>query len=170
MSKVTAANYILFAICGLALACIVIGKISDMLLRRKLPMILFGTVCIVSWMVLVLTDNGKPPVTILAPLLFVLGFSTAAFTLGFAVAKEVNNPKYSGISTSVQNTGGFIGAGLVPILLGRFMDKYGSVMNAQELYSKAFVYCILSVGVGYGALFFIKETGCRNIHSSAKID
>jgi len=162
MNDVKAANYMVVTVLGFSIASIFLGKVSDKLLKRKLPMIVLGTTYLLSWTI-VFAYKAKPPVEILGILFFILGFSAATFVLGWACGKEVNNPKYAGISTSVINTGGFIGAAVVPVILGRIIDKYENVMSAQQLYSKAFLFCLLSAGIGYAFLFLIKETTCKNI-------
>ena len=77
--------------------------------------------------------------------------------------KEVNDPIYAGISTSVINIG-LCGAALVPVI-GNIIDKYKGIMDMQQLYVKSFLFCFLSVAFGFICIFFIKETGCRNISS-----
>jgi len=170
MNDVQAANYIVIAVLGFSIASVFIGKVSDKLFKRKLPMIIFGTTYLLSWAVIVFAYEAKPPVEILGILFFILGFSGATFVLGWACGKEVNNPKYAGISTSVINTGGFIGAAVVPVILGRIIDKYENIVSAQQLYGKAFLFCLLSAGVGYAFLFLIKETTCTNIFERLKTE
>lgn len=163
MNNVKAANYVALAVLGFSLASAVIGVFSDKILKRKPPMIAFGTIYLLSWAVIVFVNGGKPPVEILGILFFALGFSAAGFVLSWACGKEVNNPMYAGISTSVINTGGFIGAAIVPVIMGRVIDRYLNIINPQQLYSKAFWFCLVSTGIGYLFMFLIKETGCRNI-------
>ncbi|MHB9094654.1 MAG: MFS transporter, partial [Eubacteriales bacterium] len=119
MNNVKAANYIAIAVLGFCTASVLLGRLSDKILKRKVPMIAFGTIYLISWVVMVFFKEGRPPVGILGILLFTMGFSSAVFVLGWACGKEVNNPKYAGISTSVINTGGFIGAAIVPVVIGR---------------------------------------------------
>jgi sugar phosphate permease len=164
MSKLTAGYYMMAAVLGLSLGSIVIGKLSDKMLRRKKPMLMFGTVYLVCWAVLLFVNGGKPPVQVLGVLFFIMGFSCAAFVLGWACGKEVNNPKYAGISTSVVNIGGFVGAAIIPLIPGKIIDKYGEILQPTQLYNKAFLYCFVAVCVGYLFIFLIKETECRNIY------
>ena len=163
MNKITAANYMILMFVGLAFGSIIIGKLSDMLSKRKVPMILFGAMYLVSWTLLVFLNNGKPPVETLGLLLFMLGFSESTITLSWACGKEVNNPEYTGISTSVINIGGFFGAAFVPLILGMVMDQYKNSLSVQLLYSRSFSYCLASAALGFVFILFIKETGCKNI-------
>ena len=131
-------------------------------------MIIFGSVYLLTWMALIFVNGGKPPVQTLGILFFIMGFSCSAFVLGWACGKEINNPKYSGISTSVVNIGGFVGAALIPLLIGNFMDKYAKALNPLELYHKAFLFSLTSAVIGFLFIMLVKETGCRNMYSDDK--
>lgn len=164
ISKVSASNYMMAAVLGMAIGSIVIGKISDKIKKRKLPMLIFGIIYVICWGIIVFVNGGKPPIGILMPLLFVLGFTCSAFVLGWACSKEVNPPEIAGISTSVVNIGGFFGAAILPPLLGKVFDKFGGSLSAVEIYHKAFMYCFISVAIGFVFTFLIKETNCKNIY------
>ena len=168
VSKVAATNYITAAVLGLAIGSIAIGRLSDKIKKRKLPMIIYGTIYVICWALIVFWNGGKPPIGVLMPLLFVLGFTCSAFVLGWGCSKEVNPPEIAGMSTSVVNIGGFFGAAILPPIIGRIIDKYGSIMTPAELYHKAFIYCFISAVIGFIFTFLIKETNCRNIYSKAK--
>lgn len=166
MSKITTADYMLLLFIGAAIGGITIGKLSDIFLKRKALMMQFGMLYLISWTLLVFLNKGKPPVLIMAILLFILGFSLSTITLSWACGKEVNNPEYTGISTSVINMGGFLGAAVVPVFFGMAMDRYKNVLGVQQLYNRAFFYCFISVVVGFVSILFIKETGCKNVYNS----
>lgn len=168
VSKVAATNYITAAVLGLAIGSIAIGKLSDKIKKRKLPMIIYGTIYVICWALIVFWNGGKPPTGVLIPLLFILGFTCSAFVLGWGCSKEVNPPEIAGMSTSVVNIGGFFGAAILPPIIGRIIDKYGSTMTPVELYHKAFMYCFVSAAIGFIFTFLIKETNCRNIYSKTK--
>lgn len=164
MTKVSATNYMTAAVIGLAIGSIFIGKISDRIKKRKLPMFFYGIIYLICWSLLVFLNRGKPPIEMLLPLLFILGFSCPAFVLGWACSKEINPPKITGISTSVVNIGGFLGAAILPPIIGKIIDKYGLVLPPVELYQKAFIYCFIAVLIGFVSVFFIQETNCKNIY------
>ena len=166
MSTVKAANFIIIIILGAVTAGLSIGRISDRISKRKSPMTIIGTVYFISWMILVLIYQGKPPVFILGVLFFIMGFSAASYVLAWACGKEVNNPLYAGISTAVVNSGGILGAAIIPMVFGKILDKYSNILGNQQLYNKAFMSCLISVAIGYVFLFFIKETNCRNIYDT----
>ncbi|SHJ49536.1 MFS transporter [Tepidibacter formicigenes] len=168
ISKVSAANYMISPVLGLAIGSIAIGKISDKIKKRKLPMIVFGSIYVITWGIIAFA--GKIPSPILMFLLFTLGFTCSAFVLGWACSKEINPPEIAGISTSVVNIGGFFGAAIVPPLLGKVFDKFGGTLSSIELYHKAFLYCFISAIIGFVFTFFIKETNCKNIYVNKKDD
>ncbi len=164
MTAEAAPNYLLVSVLGLAIGSIVLGRISDSLRRRKLPMVVAGAVYVASWALVVLWNGGKPPIAVLYPLYFVLGFTCCIFLLGLACAKEVNHPSIAGISTSVVNIGGFLGAAIIPPILGGVFDKYQGLMEPTQLYQKAFMYCLIAAVISFVFTFFIKETNCKNIY------
>lgn len=164
ISKIEASNYIMITVLGLALGSIIIGKLSDTIKKRKLPMIIFGTTYVICWGIIVFVNGGKPPIEILLPLLFILGFSCSVFVLGIASSKELNPPKTAGISTSCVNIGGFIGPSILPPMLGKIFDMYGSTLPAITVYQMAFKYCFASTLIGFVFILFIKETNCRNVY------
>lgn len=158
LEKAEAANYMMAAVLGLAVGSILIGKISDKLKKRKLPLLSFAVVLIISWTAFVFINGGKPPIEIMFVLFFILGVSTAAFVLGWACGKELNNPVYTGISTAVVNMGGFFGSAVIPTLVGKQLDNGMSYMGAFKI---AYV-CIV---IGFLLTFLVKETNCRNIYN-----
>jgi len=168
MSDVKAADYIIIPILGFLTASVLTGWASDRLLKRKLPIMIQGTIFLLSWAALTLIYKGKPPVTLLGVLFFAIGFSAAAYIPTWACGKEVNDPAYAGVSTAVVNSGGFVGAALIPLLMGRVLDRYSNIFDSRQLYNRAFLICLASVAIGYALIFFIKETNCRNVFKSTR--
>lgn len=168
MDPASAPNYLTAAVFGLAIGGIVIGKISDRVKRRKSPMVIFAGVYLLTWGIIVFSNGGMPPVGILYPLFFILGFSCAAFILGWACAKEVNHPALAGIAMSIVNIGGFLGGAVLPTMIGSVFDTYVGIWSYQEIYQRAFLYCFIAVLIGFIATFFVKETRCKNIYFDLK--
>ena len=94
-----------------------------------------------------------------------MGVSISGMTLVWACAKEVNPPAYSGMSTSVVNTGGFLGPALLQPLVGLALDL-SSRGHAHTLgdwrlgLAVLFAFALL----GWLSTFFVTETRCRNIY------
>ena len=164
INELAAANYMLYSVLGMTLTSLIMGKISDKLRQRQLPMLVLGSIYLITWVILVFYNHGKPPLALLGPLFFVMGASAATFVLGWASCKEVNNWRYEGISLAVINTGGYLGASLIPVIIGVIIDKYQGVLSVQQLYYRGFTYCLVMVAISFGAIFFIKETNCQNIY------
>lgn len=158
-----AANYVILPILGIALGCAVVCKISDAVRNRKIPMFCFGIIYLLCWVIIVFTGGGKAPLPLLLPTLFLLGFSASSYMPVFACVKEINPSEISGVSISVINISGNLGAGLMPLIPGLVMDRYGSILPPVELYHKAFMCCFAATIIGLLLIFFIKETHCRNI-------
>lgn len=164
LEKSQAANYMMAAVLGLAIGSLIIGRISDHYKKRKLPMIISGAILVSSWSVLALVGGGKPPIAIMYPLLFILGLSTATFVLGWACGKELNNPKVAGISTSIVNMGGFFGSAIIPTLVGNAINGGSDIASYQSGLMVAYI-CVI---IGFVALFFLKETNCKNVYHELK--
>ena len=88
LPKSAAANYPMVATLGLMLGSIAIGGVSDKIKKRKIPMICFGICYLATWAVLVFVGGGKPPLGILYPLFFLMGFSCATFILSLLLPKR----------------------------------------------------------------------------------
>ncbi len=164
IENASAANYTMMAVVGLAIGSIVIGRLSDKMKKRKLPMMAFGVVYVICWSILVFVGGGKPPIGILMPVLFTLGFTCSVYVLCWGCAKDVNPPEIAGISTSVVNIGGFLGAAILPPILGSVFDKFGGILSPVVLYQRAFMYSYIFVVIGFVFIFLVRETNCRNIY------
>jgi MFS family permease len=94
-----------------------------------------------------------------------MGSSISGATLVWACAKEVNPPAYSGTSTSVANTGGFLGPALVQPLVGLVLDisSRGAAHSADDWRRGVAVLFVFAL-FGWLCTFMITETRCRNIY------
>ena len=79
----------------------------------------------------------KLPLTLLSVYLFVFGFMMTAFTLCWTVGNEVNDRRLSGMATGVVNCVGFLGAAIIPVIMGNILDAN---KNMPEIgYKKAYL-------------------------------
>ena len=170
MTSASAANHLVIMILGHALGAMAVGKFSDWMKRRRRPMLLFVGTCTAAWIVLLFWNGGQPPVAVLPPLFFIMGFSSAAVVLTWSCSKDVNDPALAGIATSIVNTGGFVGAALLPVILGFVIDRYSGTLSVTALYQRAYFFCLLAVVGSLTASFFIKETHCKNIFHQLQSD
>ena len=116
-----------------------------------------------TWVVLIVSKGGIVPDMILPPLLFLMGFGSSAVILTWSCSKDVNDPAISGIATSIVNMGGFIGAAIIPVLIGIVIDRYGAQLAPALLYQRAFLICLAAVTLSLGSTLMVKETYCQNI-------
>ncbi len=94
------------------------------------------------------------------------GVGGSGFSLAWACAKEVNEPRYAGMAVSVANTGGFLAAGLLQPLVGWVLDV--ATHGASHTATLAdFRWALAVLGcfaiAGFAGALFIRETRCRNI-------
>ncbi len=165
LGKINSANYMLAVVLGVSLGSVIIGKVSDYFKNRKIPMIIYGVLNTVCWLIFLFYSIDLQDSRYLILLLFVMGVTFPSFVLCWGCSKEVNPRDIVGISTSVVNTAGFLGAAILPMLIGPIFDKYKNILGSVELYQKAFSLCLVFCFVGLLSIFFIKETNCRNIYN-----
>ena len=109
---------------GIVLGAPAAGFLSDKVFRsRRVPYILFTLVYAAVWACVCVPSAG-PPRALLGPLCFLLGLAASCFTLTWALAREVNPPRFSGIATATVNAGGFLGAAVTQSVLGRILDAH----------------------------------------------
>ena len=149
--------------------CLIVGTLSDRLRRRKPVVIVSSHIYGAIWLVW-LSGIVLPPVATFS-LFALMGLTTASFTLSWACAKEVNPPALSGMSTSVANMGGFLMGALLQPAVGWVMDRRwdGTLVNGVRIYlPEDYRWGLLLIAgaawLGAAAAWFLRETGCRNIH------
>ncbi|NLX91391.1 MAG: MFS transporter [Firmicutes bacterium] len=170
-SRSVAANFILMATIGMCIGFPLIGFISDKLRRRKQPLLLLFLLQAVIWCLFFLWNGGKPPENALYILFFIMGITAGASALVIAIAKEINDPSFSGTALSVANTGAFLGMSIMQPLLGYILDLRwnGVVVEGTKIYPLAayrglFAACLAFLAVCLFCTLFIKETYCQNIY------
>lgn len=168
-----AATHLSLMYAGFAIGCLALGIISDRLRLRKSILLTASAVYSAIWCVW--WWGGALDVATTMVLCFLMGFSTAGFSLTWACAKEVNPPQLAGMSTSIANVGGFFGAAVMQPLVGWLMDQVwaGTMANGVRVYSLGDFRFGLSIVVamaifGLVAGCFIRETRCRNLWVEAQ--
>lgn len=163
IKKVEAANYIISAVVGSAVSGLVIGYLSDKFKARKSILIISSVVTLIMWVIFIYV---KLPLTSLSVYLFVFGFMMTAFTLCWTVGNEVNDRRLSGMATGVVNCVGFLGAAIIPVIMGNILDAN---KNMPEIgYKKAYLVLILLVAVSTVFSFFVTETHATNVYEDRK--
>ncbi len=167
-----AANYTMVALLGLLVGCPFVGYLSDRpAVGRKLPYLLFACAYAATWALLCFIGNGKPPLRYLYVITFFMGFFCSGFTLSLICTKEVNPGHSAGIAMGTANTGGFLGAAILQLVLGKVLDLLwdGRMIDAVRIYPlraylAAFLICFCLALCSIMAASCIKET--RRDHSS----
>jgi sugar phosphate permease len=170
LTNKAAANYVMVASLGLLLGCPFVGYLSDRAFRRrKLPYVLFAVVYACVWAVLCFAGNGRPPLEYLYAITFCMGFFCSGFTLSLVSTKEINPARLAGIAMGTTNTGGFLGAAILQVVLGRVLDVFwdGGMAGAIRVYPlaayrTAFMICLAVGLLGIVAALFIRETYCED--------
>ena len=163
IKKVEAANYIISAVVGSAVSGLVIGYLSDKFKARKSILIISSVVTLIMWVIFIYV---KLPLTLLSVYLFVFGFMMTAFTLCWTVGNEVNDRRLSGMATGVVNCVGFLGAAIIPVIMGNILDAN---KNMPEIgYKKAYLVLILLVAVSTVFSLFVTETHATNVYEDRK--
>lgn len=169
MTRDMATAHLSLYFAGFAVGCLLIGTLSDRLRRRKPVVIVSSHIYASIWIVWL--SGIVLPHTATFALFALMGLTTASFTLSWACAKEVNPPALSGMSTSVANMGGFLMGALLQPAVGWVMDQRwsGTVVNGVRIYLPedyrwGLVLIAGAAWLGAAAAWFLRETGCRNIH------
>lgn len=152
VSVTTASTYTLLGSVGILVGGPAVGWVSDRLGRRILPMIAgLGSFLLALLVVPVL---GKPPLALVAAAYFVIGFAVGFAMLALSAVKEKYPPDASGVATATVNAWGFVGATVLPTLMGIALDEYrtddtvaGSVVYTEFGYRVAFAITAVAVVV-----------------------
>ncbi len=169
MTRAVASNHVSLYFVGFALGCVAIGALSDRLGKRKPVLIVSTHLYLLIWLLL-LCDLTLPLLASYA-VFTLMGLITAGFTLTWALAKELNAPRLSGMSTSVTNMAGFLAGAVLQPLVGWVMDRSwqgGLSSTGARLFSPQDFHgglLLLAAVAGFGAIasWWIRETGCRNV-------
>ncbi|MDI6706122.1 MAG: MFS transporter [Bacillota bacterium] len=171
--KTRASSYTMTAMAGLMIGSLVAGVVSDRLGRRKLPFLVYGLSYLAIWITFVFWNTAKPPVAVLYPLMFLMGFTAPGFIISWAIGKEVNPPEIAGIAIGTLNIGGFLGPSVLQPLMGYVLDMNwaGQMANGTRIYSqaayfKALSLCVAAIAIGVAGILLVKETRCKNIYYS----
>nr|WP_300006328.1 MFS transporter [Tissierella sp.] len=163
LSKTYAANLISAVLLLAGASNLIIGGISDKLKRRKLPTIILAAITVLAWSLLVFL---KPPVFIMAILIFLVGFSSSIGVLCWSVSKEVSDPKLSGMAMSIVNTVGFSFAAILMLISGKIIDiNLAKDLSVDAAYTNAFIAVVVSALIALVFSFLVTETKCKNIYT-----
>ncbi|UWG50812.1 MFS family permease [Halalkaliarchaeum sp. AArc-CO] len=132
----TASYFTLIGAVGMLLGGPVVGWISDRLGRRLLPMIVGLGLFTVA--LAVIPVSGSPPLPVVALAYFVIGLGLGFTALALPVIKELYPAEASGVATATVNGAGFLGAAVLPPVMGIALDQYrtGEIVAGAVVYSE----------------------------------
>ena len=168
LSKATAANYISILLIVSGVACILSGKLSDSIGKRKLPMVILALFAAIGWGILILF---RPPLWFMFIFIPLMGASSSIGVVCWSVGKEVSNPRFSGMALSIVNAFGFLAAAVLPIICGNIIDtSIAKGLSQSSAYMSAFIVPVISAFIALGFALVSKETNCENIYNKAETD
>jgi MFS family permease len=158
-----AAFFVSLIFLGLALGSPLLGLLSDRLEQRRRVMLISGCVALVT--IFLIIYFHQLPLYLLGSLLFLFGFSTGAFMLGFALGRELNKLSVAATIIALINTGDVIVSAFTEPLIGKLLDEgwngkivanihYFSVTEYRYALTLLPCYILLSIIL----LIFIRES------------
>ena len=144
---------------GLAAGSATIPWWSDVIERRKLPIILGGAVQLACLLLLVYVPSLPTAIAII--LCFIFGFANAAHMLAFSTAADVVQPSQIGTSAAIVNGIMFIVGGIMisrpGVRIGWGLEA-GIEPKSLELAQYASLPLLLALAIALGLSFYMKET------------
>ncbi|MFB6466346.1 MFS transporter [Cytobacillus sp. Hz8] len=160
MTRSAASQLIMVGLIGAIIGAPLTSWISGRFSSLKKPYIVVHMIVFLSWLGFLLF-NGKPPVYLLIPFFFFIGYGNGASALTFAVVRESFALKEVGVISGFANTGGFLSAVLLPSLFGKILDHYH--LQASVIgYHYGFMIPVLFALLGLMGGVLIKEKSQRD--------
>lgn len=157
MTRLGASQLIMIGLIGALIGAPLTSWISSRLETIKRPYVVVHLIIVVSWSFFLLF-YGKPPFSLLILLFFIIGFGFGASALTFAVVRQSFPIAESGIVSGFANTGGFLSAVLLPLILGYILDHFHSLSgNAEVGYFYGFFIPVIFSVMGLIGVIAIKE-------------
>ncbi|MFB6121822.1 MAG: MFS transporter [Halobacteriaceae archaeon] len=144
VSVQTASMYTLVGNGGLIVGSPVLGWLSDRLERRTGIILTAAVVYLVAYASIVAL--GTPPLWYVGLVFFVVMFLLGGFTLSYTVIKERHATERSGTATGMINGMGFLGAAVLPGVMGWVLDVFWT----GETVAGSRVYTLVGYRVAFG--------------------
>jgi len=163
LSKTSSANLVSIVLLVSGISGLLIGRVSDKVKRRKLPMIVISVIAVIAWSILVFL---KPPVWLMIISILLIGTTSSAGVVCWSLGKEVSNPKLSGMAMSIVNGCGFIFAALIMVICGKLIDiNIAKGLSPSLAYPRAFVVAVVSSIISLVFSLLSSESRCKNIYN-----
>lgn len=160
---------------GLGCGSPVLGKISDMIKRRKPPLYICALLGIIVtiWVVYIPIENRW----IYMILFFLIGFASGAQSVSFALIAEHVSSKLHATAIGMNNTMITLFAALFPPIVSFFIGRSASLRKASieqflpvDFQAGFFLMPIFYLCAFFIAVFLIRETFCRQQFEVIKVD
>ncbi|MCP4180021.1 MAG: MFS transporter [bacterium] len=177
LSAKTTSLISIVCLAGIAIGAPLSGWISEKIGKRK-P-VAYG-ICIGLFICLIIVLQ---PVDLSTPVVFVVMFFLGLFSnnvsIGFSLIKENSDPHYVGTAIAFANTILFLGMSLLNVVPGALMPYFyknhhllitSYITKNLSAMSMAHYSFLAAVVIAFICLIFIKETNCKPIALSQKIE
>jgi MFS family permease len=132
LSSTQASFLVSTAFIGLAVGGPVLGFVSDRLGSRRKVMAFGSTLSLVTISLIIYITTL--PMWLMVGLLFLFGFGTGAFMLGFALGKDINKLAVTATVIALINTGDAIFGAITEPMIGKFLDMGWGGQMARGVY------------------------------------
>ncbi|MBB71932.1 MAG: MFS transporter [Legionellales bacterium] len=172
VTRLQAGEVISLIFIGWAVGSPVVGAVSDRMKRRKPTMYIAAVAGLaISFLIIVLGTYLN--LIALAGLLFLFGFCCSGFISAFALIRELQAPRHSGVALGFMNMMNSLGGAFLPLVIGLILDLNwsGKSANMLRVYSAHnYQIAMLSLPVCFVValliLPFIKETYASFQHNA----
>ncbi|QDQ00244.1 MFS transporter [Lysinibacillus fusiformis] len=157
MTRSDASQLIMIGLIGALIGAPLTSWISSCLETIKRPYIVVHITVLLSWFSFLLF-KGQPKFFFLIVLFFIIGFGYGASALTFAAVRQSFPITESGFVSGFANTGGFLSAALLPIILGYILDHFQSISGSlDDGYYYGFITPVIFSIIGLIGVILFKE-------------
>jgi sugar phosphate permease len=149
-----ASYYTLSGSVGMLVGAPAVGWLSDRVGQRLLPMVVGLGLFVLT--LSIVPALGNPPLAVIAVAYFVTGFCLGFVMLALSIVKERYPAGASGVATATVNGAGFLGATVLPTVMGLVLDRYrtgdtvaGTVAYTELGYRVAFATTTGAVAIAF---------------------
>ncbi|MEF8856303.1 MAG: MFS transporter [Haloplanus sp.] len=175
VSVARASTYVLVGNVGFVLGSPAVGVLSDRTGWRTELVVATAVVFALSYGVLMLV----PPLPVVGVALFCALLANGGVALVFTVGKERHAPAVAGTITGVINSLGYVGAAILPTVMGAVLDAYwtGEIINGARVYTVTGYRIAFGIATGAAVLAVVaalwlhrRETGTTGVAASTGAD
>lgn len=155
MSRQDASQLVMIGLFGAIIGAPLTSWITSRIGTIKRPYIIVQLFVFACWTAFLFL-GGKPPMSMLYVLFFIIGYGNGASALTFAVVRNSFDLKEVGVVSGFANTGGFLSAVLLPSIFGSVLDHFHS-SSVSTGYQYGFIIPVIFSLIGViGALLILE--------------